>query len=103
MTEGKIAAKAADIFVAAAGYIRRYGWQKEGMGEEGLARCSMGALASAYPKVAWEKPLARLMYETLYAELNGVSLTRFNAVYEDGEKVARLYERVAARLQGSPV
>jgi hypothetical protein len=100
MSEGQITAKATVIFLSAAGYIRRYGWQREGMGEEGQARCSMGALASAYPKISWEKSLARLMYETLYRELNGLSLTQFNSKYQDGEKVAKLYERAAARLQG---
>jgi hypothetical protein len=36
---------AARIFLKAADYIRKYGWQKEGMGEYWAPRCSMGAFA----------------------------------------------------------
>jgi hypothetical protein len=100
MSKSQNAARAADIFLKAAAYIRRYGWQKEGMGEEGAPRCSMGALSSAYPKIAWEQSLAQLMYEALYKELRGLSLTQFNSKYQDGEEVAQLYERVAIQLQG---
>jgi hypothetical protein len=91
-------AQAAEIFKRAADYIRRFGWQKEGMGRPGRPRCSMGALDSAYPAVEWDKRLAKLMYESLYAELDGLSLTQFNFMYQSGEKVARLYERTAAKL-----
>jgi hypothetical protein len=98
MNQGKLPAQGATIFRSAASYIRTYGWQKDGMGRHGQARCSMGALASAYPERKWDKNLAVLMYRTLYKELNGLSLTQFNYKYEDGEKVAQLFERVATKL-----
>jgi hypothetical protein len=60
----------------------------------------MGALASAHPKTQWDNGLSRLMYQRLYKELNGISLTQFNYQYNNGEKVAQLYERVAASLHG---
>ncbi|HVV25607.1 MAG TPA: hypothetical protein VHC21_01055 [Candidatus Saccharimonadales bacterium] len=91
--------QAANIFLRAATYIRHYGWQIEGMGIDGGQRCSMGALDSAYPKVAWDKKLAAVMYRTLYEELDGLSLTQFNSRHKSGEKVARLFERTAARLR----
>lgn len=90
---------AATIFIRAAQYIRSHGWQVEGMAADGRPRCSMGALASAYPKQTWDKKLSRLMYSSLYKELNGISLTQFNHQFEDGERVAQLYERVATKLQ----
>lgn len=94
----QVNARAADIFRKAANYIRQYGWQKEGMGEYGGPRCSMGAIDSAKPRGEWDNKVASLMYESLYKELNGLSLTRFNSKFQSGEKVARLYERVAAKL-----
>jgi hypothetical protein len=98
MIESKVNQQASGIFQEAAAYIRKFGWQKEGMGAHGLPRCSMGALDSAYPKVEWNKTLAGLMYESLYKELNGLSLTQFNSKFQSGEKVARLYEQVALKL-----
>lgn len=91
--------KASAIFLKAAVYIRQYGWQEEGMSCHGQPRCSMGALASAYPVRKWDKNLAALIYEALYKELNGISLTQFNHKVKDGDKVARLFEKVAANLQ----
>lgn len=61
----------------------------------------MGALASAHREKIWDKKLAELMYEELYEELGGLSLTDFNYLYNDGEKVACLFERVAANLAKS--
>lgn len=103
MSEGKTTALAAAIFLKAAAYIRTYGWQKEGMGFYGAPRCSMGALASAYPKQRWDERLSRLMYRTLYDELGGISLTQFNYKYMDGEKVAELFEQVAIKLQSGKI
>lgn len=94
----QVKAQAAVIFQKAAVYIRQYGWQVEGMGQYGGPRCSMGALDSAYPETEWDKNMADLMYKTLYEELKGLSLTQFNSIYQSGEKVARLYERVAVKL-----
>ena len=91
--------RAAEIFLKAADYIRQYGWQKEGMGEYGRPRCSMGALDSALPRGQWDNKTARLTYKTLYKELDGLSLTQFNFKYQSGEKVAQLYERAARRLR----
>jgi hypothetical protein len=98
MSERKLKKNAAQVFLRAAAYIRKHGWQVSGMSEYGKPRCSMGALESAYPKARWEEDLATLMYETLYKQLNGISLTQFNYKYKNGEKVAKLYERVAASL-----
>lgn len=96
----EVESQAAGIFLKAADYIRRYGWQKEGMGEDGAPRCSMGALESAGPpRSEWNEDLATLMYSALYAELNGLSLTQFNSQFSDGEKVAQLYEATARKLQ----
>lgn len=91
--------QAALIFVKAASYIRKYGWQKTGMGVHGQPRCSMGALASAHQAPKWDDSLSSLMYDSLYDELNGMSLTDFNYKFESGEKVAKLYERVASQLR----
>ncbi len=99
MFEFRIRSQAADIFLNAAAYIRTYGWQKTGMGLYGSPRCSMGALASAHQQQKWNQNLAALMYSELREELNGLSLTQFNYRCNDGEKVARLFERVAIRLQ----
>lgn len=98
MKNNKVEVQAATIFQKAAVYIRTYGWQKEGMSEHGKPRCSMGALASALPQEKWDVRLAKLMYDTLYNELSGLSLTQFNYKYQSGEKVAQLYERVAEEL-----
>ncbi len=38
------------------------------------------------------------MYDGLYSELAGESLTAFNLRERNGEAVARLYERVASTL-----
>ncbi|HKB88738.1 MAG TPA: hypothetical protein VKC53_03760 [Patescibacteria group bacterium] len=97
----KVTLQAARIFSKAAEYIRCYGWQESGMGVDGAPRCSMGALASANPEKIWNKKLGSLMYNTLYKELNGESLTEFNKRVKSGEKVARLFERVASMLVGS--
>ncbi len=89
---------AAAIYLRAASYIRTYGWQVEGMGTHGSPRCSMGAIASAYSEKKWDNNLSQIMYSSLYEELGGLTLTEFNHTYRDGEKVAKLYERVAKRL-----
>lgn len=68
------------------------------MGIYGQPRCSMGALASVYPDSSEEK-LPQLMYDKLYEELDGLSLTQYNHKFQSGEMVARLYERVARKLQ----
>lgn len=99
MSQSKIEAQAASIFLRAAAYIRTYGWQKEGMSKHGKPRCSMGALASAYAQKTWDKNLADLMYKALYEELAGISLTQFNHKYKSGDKVAQLYEQVAEKLR----
>jgi hypothetical protein len=90
--------KAASIFREASSYIRTYGWRVEGMGQKGQPRCSMGALASSYSSSKWEKDLSSLMYQKLYEELDGQSLTAFNHRYRSGEAVAGLFERVACTL-----
>jgi hypothetical protein len=102
MDEGTTGKLAANIFQDAAIYIRTYGWQVSGMSEHGKPRCSMGALASAYPVDHWDVELAELMYKTLYEELGGIGLTEFNYHHKDGEKVAQLFERVAAKLLQQP-
>lgn len=91
-------ARAAKVFLKAASYIRNYGWQEEGMGEPGQPRCSMGALDSANPQIEWDHELAKIMYETLSDELKGMSLTQYNHKFQNGEKVARLYEQAARKL-----
>ncbi|HYH36205.1 MAG TPA: hypothetical protein VD706_01765, partial [Candidatus Saccharimonadales bacterium] len=90
--------QAARIFLDAAAYIHAYGWRRSGMGIHGQPRCSMGALASAHPHQTWDEALSVLMYEKLKEELDGISLTQFNHRY-GGEAVARLFERLAAKLQ----
>lgn len=102
MNEKNVREKAADIFAKAAQYIRENGWQVEGMSRDGLPRCSMGALASACPVQRWDTKMAKLMYNNLYEELNGLNLTTFNHKHKDGEKVARLFESVAKKLRISP-
>jgi hypothetical protein len=101
MDERELENKAAQIFLKAAEYIRKYGWQVSGMSENGKERCSMGALASANPEKKWDKNLSELMYKTLYKELNGLSLTQFNYKYRDGEKVSQLYERTATSISAT--
>lgn len=98
MSRAKLKAKAADIFLNAAQYIKKYGWQVSGMGEYAQPRCSMGALASAYPKKRWEPELAKLMYSQLYEQLNGISLTEFNYKYQDPSKVIALFTKTAKSL-----
>jgi hypothetical protein len=98
MTEQSARAKAAEIFLSAASYIKSYGWQTEGMSENGKPRCSMGALASAYPKEKWESNISSIMYETLYKELNGISLTEFNHRVNSGIEVSKLFEQTALSL-----
>jgi len=98
MTQKQVEEQAATIFFKAAHYIREHGWQKSGMSVHGKPRCSMGALASAYPVQKWDYDLSNLMYKALYDELAGMSLTQFNYKFESGEKVAQLYERVAKKL-----
>lgn len=98
MSDGEARWQAAVIFQKAADYIRTFGWQAEGMSIYGQPRCSMGALASAYPKEKWDKNLAKLMYDALYTELNGISLTQFNYLHKDGNKVSQLFEKTANKL-----
>lgn len=98
MANNKTALQAAQIFLKAAAYIRKYGWQEEGMGEYGQPRCSMGALDSACPRGDWDHNVANLMYQSLNDELKGESLTAFNHKFQSGEKVSELYERVARKL-----
>lgn len=98
MNERSTRVKAAEIFMNASSYIRKHGWQVEGMSEDGKPRCSMGALASAYPKAKWEDDLSSLMYKTLYKELNGISLTEFNHRANNGLVVAKLFEQTAQDL-----
>lgn len=93
-------AKAAQIFLNAAEYIRQYGWQEKGMGKYGEPRCSMGALASVYPKEK-DSALPELMYKTLYKELNGITLTEYNHKFQDGKAVAKLFEKTALSLTKS--
>jgi|GEM_PF-4844094 len=102
MNKGDLRVKAASIFLKAADYIRQYGWQSSGMNEDGMPRCSMGALKSAGPKEKWDEDMAKLMYQHLYKELNGLSLTQFNYKYKSGEKVAQLFERTAHSLAATP-
>lgn len=99
MKRGDLTLQAATIFTRAAAYIRKYGWQITGMSEHGKPRCSMGALASAHPAKVWNKDLAVLMYQKLHEELHGIGLTEFNYTYRSGEKVAQLFERIAANLR----
>jgi hypothetical protein len=99
MSERKVRFKAAEIFLEAASYIRKYGWQVCGMSEHGKPRCSMGALESAGSEKRWNKNVAALMYDTLYEELKGLSLTQFNYKYQNGEKVAQLFERSAQSIK----
>jgi hypothetical protein len=98
MSDNDLRKRAGVIFRRAATYIRCYGWQVSGMSEDGLPRCSMGALASAYKAGVWNKKLAELMYQSLYQERDGLTLTEFNYTYRDGEMVAKLFDHVAARL-----
>jgi hypothetical protein len=98
MNEARTALRAAKVFREAAMYIRQYGWQRSGMSQHGKPRCSMGALASAHPAKLWDTHLSQLMYEELYDVLDGLSLTEFNYKYNDGEKVAQLFEDVATKL-----
>jgi hypothetical protein len=98
MVEESTRVKAATIFRKAAAYIRKYGWQEEGMSEDGKPRCSMGALASAYPKETWEKDLSSLMYDSLNSELHGLTLTEFNHKANNGGVVAKLFDRTATTI-----
>lgn len=98
MTREGLKQEAAGILQRAAAYIRRYGWQEEGMGDYGAPRCSMGAIDSACPRGRWNDQVAELLYESLYCELDGLSLTQYNHKFQDGEKIAQLYERVATAL-----
>lgn len=94
-----INAQAAAIFAKAAQYIRTYGWQETGMSSHGKPRCSMGALESAYPKKKWNDRLAKLMYDALYKELKGISLTEFNRATSSGLEVASLFENTAQSIR----
>ncbi len=98
MSEREIRVQTAVILRKAAVYIRTYGWQEEGMGQHGQPRCSMGALDSALPRGSWSARVAILMYHSLNRELHGLSLTQFNHRMQNGEAVARLYERTANKL-----
>lgn len=99
MNEQKISLEAATIFLKAARYIETYGWQVEGMSCHGKPRCSMGALESATAAKRLDPRLATLMYDTLYDELGGISLTEFNHLHGDGDKVVELFQSVADHLQ----
>jgi hypothetical protein len=101
MRRDEIQLDARKIFRTAAEYIRKYGWQVKGMGTYVQPRCSMDALTSAYREQRWDKTLSKLMYETLYKELNGMTLTQYNYKFKSGGKVARLYEMVAEKLNYS--
>lgn len=103
LKRNNIRIKVAKIFLAAAKYIRQYGWQVSGMGTHGGPRCSMGALASANPEPRWDKELAVLMYRILYQKLKGESLTQFNKRVKNGESVAVLFEQVACSLLVVPL
>lgn len=98
MSERELRLQAATIFRRAASYIRTYGWQVSGMSEDGLPRCSMGALASAHKDEHWNKDLAEFMYKELYKELDGIGLTEFNYRHNSGEDVAKLFERVVNKV-----
>ncbi|HSX46277.1 MAG TPA: hypothetical protein VLG27_04755 [Candidatus Saccharimonadia bacterium] len=99
MRDTRLKRQAAEILLRAADYIRRYGWQEEGMGKPGAPRCSMGALDSACPRGEWDPAVAELLYETLNGQLGGLSLTQYNHKFlQSGENVARLYERTAKAL-----
>ncbi len=94
--------QAATIFMDAADYIKRYGWQVEGMGKHSEPRCSMGALASAYPAKKWEPELAQLMYQELQKSLKGMPLTEYNFAYQDPSKVIELFTNTAKALHEIP-
>lgn len=99
IAQKEITSEAAAIFLKAADYIRRYGWQEKGMSRHGLPRCSMGALESACANSKLDKDVAELMYDTLYEELDGLTLTEFNRQAIDGRReVPLLFDRVAASL-----
>lgn len=97
------AEKAARIFLNAAQYIRKYGWQEKGMGYHGKPRCSMGALASAHPDFIWNADISSLMHQTLYDRLGGITLTEFNARATGGEDVAVLFEETARFLKEASI
>jgi hypothetical protein len=90
--------QATQIFLDAAEYIRSCGWQVEGMGFDGGPRCSMGALESASSGIKMSASLSTVMYTNLYNELDGINLTNFNHLHNDGEKVSELFEAVADKL-----
>ncbi len=71
------------------------------MSEDGLPRCSMGALASANTACIWNKELAERMYQSLNEGLDGLTLTEFNYKCNDGEMVARLFDQVAIKLSAN--
>lgn len=90
---------ASQVFLEAANYIEEYGWQRSGMSEHGKPRCSMGVLSSVWPKTISNIELGKLMYDSLYKELGGMSLTEFNEQAISGEDVALLFLRVANGLR----
>ncbi len=101
MSDREVTLQARNIFIRAAAYIRKYGWQVSGMSSHGNPRCSMGALESAGSKDCWDTRVAKLMYKELYEELSGLTLTEFNKKHQDGEKVAKLFEQTAKTLTPS--
>lgn len=103
MSEENLFKQASEIFRDAAAYIRTYGWQVTGTSKDKSPRCSMGALASAHKAQEWDSNLAELMYAELYKSLQGLSLTEFNYQYKNGEKVAQLFDKVAAKLENNTV
>ena len=90
--------EAAQIFLDAADYIEKYGWQKTEMSEHGKPRCSMSALTSVQPKVVFDCALSALMFEALYDELGGITLTEFNEQAKNGSEVALLFRKTATKL-----
>jgi hypothetical protein len=98
MKDNERRARAAIIFLDAASYIRQYGWQKEGMGDDSKPKYSEGALASSYSVQKWDYELSNLMFSELYKRLNNMTISNLNTYYNDRELVALLYEQVADSL-----
>lgn len=97
MNEREARYEAARMFKQAAKYIRLFGWQEKGMGVYGEPRCSMGALNSVRAG-KWDTVISNIMFKQLNFELKGTSLTQYNHKVQNGESVARLFEKVASRI-----
>ena len=89
--------EAARLFKLAAKYIRLFGWQEKGMGIYGQPRCSMGTLNSAQVG-KWNTDVSKIMFSQLNNELNGMSLTQYNHKVQNGESVARLFEKTGSTI-----